>query len=238
MIAVGAALVLGAVLLALRGEPTGGWGPNNRAWFDDEFYMDVLIQGVGWGFLVASILFSARQFYKQREHALRDRQDEIARERRRETTAEVSSTLKSMIGYLQHMRLRPGQAPAERGPVRAAITAYADAYQTALRSAPVLAHDDHKSLFENMMTVGELTSNLVFPLMQAVPDARVPMQSWLDEVDAYELAVTNYILNVLEAIAVWEDSGVSRRVPKPTRIPLSEPVYPSLTADDEQPGPA
>src|SRR4051794_29463241 len=35
-------------LLVSLGGPTSGWGENARAWGDDEFWMDVLIQGVGW----------------------------------------------------------------------------------------------------------------------------------------------------------------------------------------------
>jgi hypothetical protein len=66
-----------------------GWGPNGRAWGDDEFWMDVLIQGVGWILVATTIGVSARQFYLQRKHAIEDdlqrkKDEEVAAERRRQ----------------------------------------------------------------------------------------------------------------------------------------------------------
>lgn len=70
-LAVAALVVVLAIFLP---RPTHGWGQNHRAWFDDEFWMDVLIQGVGWLLVVASIGISAAFFYRQRS-------DEYARVR-------------------------------------------------------------------------------------------------------------------------------------------------------------
>lgn len=79
--------VLLVALLIPGGGPRDGWGPNDRAWFDDEFWMDVLIQGVGWLLLILSISVSAAFFYRQRQAALEDAR-ELHRRQRRERSVE------------------------------------------------------------------------------------------------------------------------------------------------------
>lgn len=86
-----------------------GWGPNGRAWGDDEFWMDVLIQGIGWLILVASILVSARFFYVQRQNEIADNKERIEQEKARERSqrqAELTNELLDLIRELNQLPLR------------------------------------------------------------------------------------------------------------------------------------
>jgi hypothetical protein len=104
--AVGAVAVVVAV--ARLPEDDAGWGPNGRAWGDDEFWMDVLVQGVGWSLVAAVLGLSAFFLHRQRAAEIADRKADqeqraaddraaVAREARREVVAGVGDHLSDLL---------------------------------------------------------------------------------------------------------------------------------------------
>ncbi|MGY1740074.1 MULTISPECIES: hypothetical protein [unclassified Blastococcus] len=121
-LAIAALTLIGAlaVVVAVVRLPDGdaGWGPNGRAWGDDEFWMDVVVHGVGWVLLIAGVGVLASSLSRQRTAgagtAQVDAEDgaAVGREARREMVAGVGDRLADL---LQDMAIMSGALHARAG---------------------------------------------------------------------------------------------------------------------------
>lgn len=101
--AIGAVAVVVAVVRLPEGD--AGWGPNGRAWGDDEFWMDVLVHAVPLLLVAAAVGLGAVALHRQRAAEIAAREQQVsderaarAREERRDVVAGVGDQLAD-LGY-------------------------------------------------------------------------------------------------------------------------------------------
>ena len=191
-----------------------GWGPNDRAWWDDEFWMDVLVQGVGWLLVAASIGISAFFFYRQRQNEIADRRNDAERARIARSLPSIEETLGQLNDVVHSLETK---RPRSVDDAKAAIK-HVRALTVAMVSVCIKVPNLDVAEFLVDMTASRLLGylNAMTALVQAAEEAgkhnptpcgELSKADW-HEIDLLGDALRKVVLRTNASVGHYESNGV------------------------------
>jgi hypothetical protein len=191
-----------------------GWGENGRAWGDDEFWMDFLIQGIGWVLLSLSIGITAWIFYRQRQ-AAQEAARLLHRRERRAATVHALSRLCSDTGREavgMDLNIKRGNKATVLNSLAKLDQYHGDLiyYGTLTMRSPLSG-----LLAEACEDVSSFVSNL----NKAVDAVDEIPSDWAECADRYGSRVWHRMMNLIASVEHWIEDGTIPSQPEWQDLP-------------------